>query len=612
MTSGSYDVFLSFNSEDRKAVEKIAIYLEDKAKLRPWFDRWELIPGEPLIRNLERGLKASSSCAVFVGKNGEGPWQKREVDAALRQQMQNSDFRVIPVLLPDAPQKPELPAFLASNMWVEFQKKDLDDDDALWRLECGIRGVPPGKGKPLKPKQLLDSIEFVNRRDEIQKIKEIYRNMYYPRCLLISAPSGYGKSKLLANIKRQFQYQGGVCFYVEVSRSYTIKDIASSILQRPDSNGMRSPKEYGFEVAHHLITSVNATKPESILLIIDGIEALEKETVGQFLHEFMPAANEGLQSVKYNNKLRLILSGRYIEGWPRFYKNISQPITLSPFTFPVVQDTVKIFLTKKQIPFSEKQQQDFAAHLMYFTGGHPGCMIEILNDFRVGYPIQDFFVGKKEQHYKNVLKKVIDGIRYHITDQLRDIISTLSVVRRFDPLFLRWFIEKGLITWSKSEYELENLLLQTYLVNRENSFLKDDITRRLLAIHLRKTDLQYFIKVCEESISCYHVMLKDLKTYKSELVAIEILYQKLQLLVYKGYDDKDQFFESLAETLHALVSEQDSWAVMDSFIEYLSDDWEFRFTLNYLLRKEIYSDEYPFKELMERIEDFKQSLRGGN
>ena len=33
-----FDVFLSYNSEDRQAVEGIAIHLQDHIKLRPWFE----------------------------------------------------------------------------------------------------------------------------------------------------------------------------------------------------------------------------------------------------------------------------------------------------------------------------------------------------------------------------------------------------------------------------------------------------------------------------------------------------------------------------------------------------------------------------------------------
>ncbi|GAK57548.1 tetratricopeptide TPR_2 [Candidatus Vecturithrix granuli] len=150
MTDKTYDVFLSYNSEDHEAVEKIAIYLHDQAGLHVWFDIWEIIPGVFTMDQLEQGLSSSTTCAVFVGKTGEGPWQKREVETALRQQIHHSEFRVIPVLLLDAPRVPELPMFLAENMWVDFRGKGLNDDVALWRLECGIRGMAPGRGRPIE------------------------------------------------------------------------------------------------------------------------------------------------------------------------------------------------------------------------------------------------------------------------------------------------------------------------------------------------------------------------------------------------------------------------------------------------------------------------------
>ncbi len=42
MTNTSHAVFLSYNGEDRAAVEKIAVYLADKTSLHPWFDQWAL------------------------------------------------------------------------------------------------------------------------------------------------------------------------------------------------------------------------------------------------------------------------------------------------------------------------------------------------------------------------------------------------------------------------------------------------------------------------------------------------------------------------------------------------------------------------------------------
>lgn len=157
-----YSVFLSFNSEDVDIVEKIAIYLIDIAKLKPWIDRWEMIPGESSMKQIERGLQTCQTCAVFVGSSGRGPWQEKEVETALRQQIGSKEFRVIPVLLPGAPEKVELPSFLANNVWIDF-RQGLENDHALWLLECGILGKSPGRGRP-KTGQ-LPTIESTNNKE---------------------------------------------------------------------------------------------------------------------------------------------------------------------------------------------------------------------------------------------------------------------------------------------------------------------------------------------------------------------------------------------------------------------------------------------------------------
>ena len=141
-----YDVFLSYNKEDGKDVEKIAKYLANQVNLKTWFDQWQLVPGEPWIEALERGLVAAKSCAVFIGQSGQGPWQRQEIEAALMKQAENKDFRIILVLLPKAPEKPEIPLFLSRSMWVDLCEGL--GKDVLWPLECGIKGMAPGQGRP--------------------------------------------------------------------------------------------------------------------------------------------------------------------------------------------------------------------------------------------------------------------------------------------------------------------------------------------------------------------------------------------------------------------------------------------------------------------------------
>lgn len=212
-----YDVFLSYNRQDRDAVHQLATYLNHETDLIPWFDEWALIPGDSWIDDLQEGLQAAKSCAVFVGKSGQGPWQAKEVHGALQQQTKKQSFRVIPVLLPEAPERVELPLFLQGLNWVDFQN-GLDDDDALWKLECGIRGIPPGNGRSKAPDNdeiqkanlekvtpivlpppggalALDSEFYIPRAAD----QEVFQAIGLPRSIVtVRAPRQFGKTTLIS------------------------------------------------------------------------------------------------------------------------------------------------------------------------------------------------------------------------------------------------------------------------------------------------------------------------------------------------------------------------------------------------------------------------------
>ena len=57
--------------------------------------------------------------------------------AALLRRFAKNNRPVIPVLLPDAPNPPDLPLFLEGMTWVDFRKPD---PDPLGRLIWGITG----------------------------------------------------------------------------------------------------------------------------------------------------------------------------------------------------------------------------------------------------------------------------------------------------------------------------------------------------------------------------------------------------------------------------------------------------------------------------------------
>lgn len=137
--ASDYDVFLSYNSKDEPAVRQIADALLGR-ELVPWFAIAELRPGVPWPDKLEKAILKIPAAAVCVGNHGMGPWQKLEVRTCIRQ-MVESERPVIPVLLPGAPDKPEIGLFLRENTWVDLRQGFTAD--GLDRLVWGITGKRP-------------------------------------------------------------------------------------------------------------------------------------------------------------------------------------------------------------------------------------------------------------------------------------------------------------------------------------------------------------------------------------------------------------------------------------------------------------------------------------
>jgi formylglycine-generating enzyme required for sulfatase activity len=156
-----FDVFLCHNGQDKPEVKEIAETLKQQG-LTPWLDEWELQPGLPWQRELEKQIQNIKSAAVFVGGSGIGPWQQMEIEAYLRRFVRNQ-CPVIPVLLSNAPEQPELPLFLEGMTWVDFRRLS---PKPMERLIWGITGI-----KPRSPLELTsENSKTPNKEEQIKQI----------------------------------------------------------------------------------------------------------------------------------------------------------------------------------------------------------------------------------------------------------------------------------------------------------------------------------------------------------------------------------------------------------------------------------------------------------
>lgn len=145
MSDPVYDVFLSHSHHDAGWVEDLGRRLTERYGFKVWLDRWALVPGKSWQQDIARGLSETSTCAVCIGNHTPRGWFLQEIERALNTQAANDDYRVIPVLLPDARKDltEVMPVFLELRTWADFRKKQ-DDEYALHVLAQGIRGEPVG------------------------------------------------------------------------------------------------------------------------------------------------------------------------------------------------------------------------------------------------------------------------------------------------------------------------------------------------------------------------------------------------------------------------------------------------------------------------------------
>jgi small GTP-binding protein len=157
---GTFDVFLSHNSKDKAAVERIAKQLK-AVGLRPWLDKWNLAGGDTIEDALELAIKTISCAALFFGPADVGDWHIMEIRAYVAAWAKKK-ARMIPIILPGVERAPDLPLFVQQALWVDMREWQNEESDGFYRLVCGVLGKAPGDS-PMKRFGVRDVAEWQGR-----------------------------------------------------------------------------------------------------------------------------------------------------------------------------------------------------------------------------------------------------------------------------------------------------------------------------------------------------------------------------------------------------------------------------------------------------------------
>lgn len=116
-TAPAPKVFLSHASEDKERfVLDFATRLRERG-IDVWLDRWEMLPGDSLVRKIfDEGLAQADAVIVVVSKFSIAkPWVREELDIAVVNKI-NKSSKLIPVVIDDC----AIPQCLQATLWEKI------------------------------------------------------------------------------------------------------------------------------------------------------------------------------------------------------------------------------------------------------------------------------------------------------------------------------------------------------------------------------------------------------------------------------------------------------------------------------------------------------------
>jgi hypothetical protein len=100
VASKGYDLFISYSQQDRELVTRVADDLT-KARVRPWWDMWEMRPGDYLRERISEGIREADYFLVILSPHSlRSNWVKYELNSGMILEIETGGVKVLPVIAP--------------------------------------------------------------------------------------------------------------------------------------------------------------------------------------------------------------------------------------------------------------------------------------------------------------------------------------------------------------------------------------------------------------------------------------------------------------------------------------------------------------------------------
>ena len=469
-------------------------------------------------------------------------------------------------------------------------------------------------------------IHFTNRKEEIWRIMEM-ADPRLMRPIYISAPAGFGKSALLQEMVDRFADKNYDCALVKVNHHTSIDllidKLSTQLGLRPDrivqsASIKMTPGELLISrwIRRYEDRPLAETPLTGLVILIDFDDIPTKSLTDDLAGPFINACWDNLKDLSNPPHVLLIMAGRALETLD--LPSNPEIMVLTLFTYKSVKEMTQLYFPRRRKADLAKA----AAHVLYLTGGHPGCMAELLKQFgQQGLAADRYFTPESgNQLWNTVVRFAVDDFERELKAKLPNlyhVVEALCVFRYADDDILQAHCNAYHPQGHLDGEGLSDSLTQSYLFTRRSIYISDGIGRQLVTIKLRYENPDHLRALCSSAADMCLQRIKD--GIEPQMWALEYLFQRLQAMTTMRLERAADRREALLVYLHteiplvvkAIYEIHPRWRDFRDLIllidEKLTDErspqygfWEFIFLFNYLFRAEEY-DNTPIKLLRKAL-----------
>ena len=479
---------------------------------------------------------------------------------------------------------------------------------------------------------------FVNREDELRVLLGAAES---DKFFLISAPPGYGKSWLINEIEIRLQkqehgeYKKWEYIVIRVEAQDTFADVSTKIAEQLSFISMPKMLQNASDTliqsyrVHRMEQSEKDLLPDGVFWLFDFEEKPNIEVFDILVTKVLPNFFDNVDSqFEKNIKRRIALIGRFIvpgrkKGSESDYRwneagsfqYADSPDFLSPFEYNHVYDSIK-----KRLKFSPERTQEIAAHIFYCTGGHPGSMATLIDDYK-NKGVLFNSCGSQDEVWNNFVKDKAEKVYSELMnlDEVKK--DGIEVWRIFEKLSIFDQIPESALKVCVQEHKaltfinLRYLLKDTFMLGMENNILIDSIYRRLVLLHLQYEHpdrLEKYLKWGKNILD--QVILQDNNVANWAFSWLEVRLRQ-ETSHFLDEDERkilrDVVIPRITGELKSLYKrrwQRTSIESRDRDIEYLYEvatgnkkvRQDFAFLLNYHLRDDVYTSK-PYEKFVETL-----------